>query len=48
MTLKLSDVGLKHASSIRDVWSATTLIAPNGELTATTPPHGVVLLLLKP
>jgi len=48
MTLKLSDIGLKHASRIRDVWTATTLTAPNAELTATVPPHGVVLLLVKP
>jgi alpha-galactosidase len=48
MTLKLSEVGLKHASSIHDIWSATTLTAPNGELTATVPPHGVVLLMIKP
>ena len=48
MTLKLSGIGLKHAGSIRDVWSATSLTSPNGELTTTVPPHGVVLLLLKP
>jgi alpha-galactosidase len=48
MTLKLSDVGLAHANSIRDIWSAATLSASNGELTATVPPHGVILLLLKP
>jgi len=48
ITLKLSDVGLKRGSSIRDIWSATALTAPNGEFTATVPPHGVVLLILKP
>jgi len=48
MTLKLSDIGLTHTSGIHDVWSATTVTAPNGELTTTVPPHGVVLLLLKP
>jgi len=51
MTLKLSDAGLKHAGSIHDAWSATALTAltaPTGELTATVPPHGVILLLLKP
>jgi alpha-galactosidase len=48
MTLKLKDAGLIHASSIRDIWSAKTVTAPNSELTTTVPPHGVVLLLLKP
>jgi alpha-galactosidase len=48
MMLKLSDLNLKHTSSIRDVWAATTLTAPNSELTATVPPHGVVLLIIKP
>jgi len=48
MTFKLSDLKLTHTSSIRDVWSTTTLTATNGELTTTVPPHGVVFFLLKP
>jgi alpha-galactosidase len=48
MTLKLSDISLNHTSSIRDVWAATTLTTPNDELTDTVPPHGVVILIIKP
>jgi len=48
MHLKLSDVGFAHASSIRDIWATSTLTAPNGELTANVPAHGVVLLIIKP
>jgi len=44
MSVKLSDVGMKAWSEIRDVWSGASLDAPDGVVKATVAPHGVVLL----
>ena len=43
ITLKLSDLKLTHTSSIRDIWSATAVTAPNDEVTANVPAHGDVM-----
>lgn len=47
MTLKLSDVGLKKAVNLHDVWAGKDIAVENGIYTAVVPKHGVVLLRIQ-
>jgi alpha-galactosidase len=48
MQFKLSEVGIASASSIRDLWSGEKVVAKDGEVKATVPMHGVLLLRIEP
>jgi len=48
LQLKLSDIGLKPAREIRDVWGGAHVTPQENDVTANIPPHGVVLLIIKP
>jgi alpha-galactosidase len=47
MTLKLSETGIKGAPKVRDLWSHQEIATEGGELSATVPSHGVVLVKVK-
>jgi alpha-galactosidase len=47
MTLKLSNVDLKKAVNLHDVWAGKDITVENGIYTAVVPKHGVVLLRIQ-
>jgi len=48
LQLSLSDIGLKPAREIRDVWGGAQISPKKDGVTANLPAHGVVLLIIKP
>jgi len=48
MTLKLSDVGVKHAAHVSSLWEGANPVVANDEVSASVPAHGVVLLRVEP
>jgi alpha-galactosidase len=48
MTLKLSDVGVKHAVHVSSLWEGANPIVANDEVSVSVPAHGVVLLRIEP
>jgi len=48
LQLSLSDIGLKPAREIRDVWGGAHISPKKDGVTANVPAHGVVLLIIKP
>jgi len=48
LQLKLSDIGLKPAREIHDVWGTAHVTPQKDGVTANIPPHGVMLLIIKP
>jgi len=48
MTLKLSDVSMASASKITDLWTGKPVTAKDGQITATVPMHGVLMLRIEP
>ncbi|QMV19284.1 glycoside hydrolase family 27 protein [Granulicella sp. 5B5] len=48
MSVKLSDVGMSSAGKITDLWSGKMVKAKDGEVKASVPVHGVVLLRVEP
>ncbi len=48
MTLKLADVGVKHAAHVSSLWEGANPVVANDEVSASVPAHGVVLLQIEP
>jgi alpha-galactosidase len=48
LQVNLSDIGLKPAHEIHDVWGGATIAPHKDAVTANLPAHGVVLLIIKP
>jgi hypothetical protein len=47
MTLKMSDVNLKAAVKLHDVWGDKDITVLNGTYIAVVPKHGVVFLRIR-